>query len=290
MTISQSSISANGVQFGLLECGTGPLAMCLHGFPDSAWSWRHLLPRLAEAGYRAVAPFMRGYAPSTIPADGRYQTAALASDAIALHEALGGDAEAVIIGHDWGAATAYGAANGAPDRWRRVVGMSVPPGGVLAAAFLDPVQLQRSWYMFFFQHALSNVVVPMNDLAFIDHLWAGWSPGFDAGEELVHVKEALRDPDNLQAALGYYRAALGAGYRDPSLDELQAAVNAPLTHPTLYLHGADDGCVGPEWADNAQAALIHARSAIHIVPGVGHFMQVERPEAVNRLITEFLAG
>src|SRR6187402_33838 len=95
MSSSQTEVSrveANGVDFAYLHTGPddGPLALCLHGFPDSAHTWRHLLPALASAGYHAVAPFMRGYAPTAVPADGRYQTGALATDAIALHEALGG--------------------------------------------------------------------------------------------------------------------------------------------------------------------------------------------------------
>ena len=94
--IETHEVSANDLSFTYFECGTGPLALCLHGFPDSAHSWRHLLPELASAGYRAVAPFMRGYAPSAVPSDGCYQTAMLARDANALHEILGGDNDAVI--------------------------------------------------------------------------------------------------------------------------------------------------------------------------------------------------
>ena len=95
-------MSANGVEFAFLSAGeSGPLALCLHGFPDTAHTWRHLLPALAGAGFRSVAPFMRGYAPTSVPPDGRYQTGALALDANALHDALGGDDAAVIIGHDW---------------------------------------------------------------------------------------------------------------------------------------------------------------------------------------------
>ena len=160
-----------------LEEGSGPLALCLHGFPDSAWTYRHLLPALADAGFRAVAPWMRGYAPTAVPADGRYQTGALGLDACALHEALGGDGDAVIIGHDWGAMATYTAANHEPDRWRRVVTMAVPPAGAVGAGFMQYRQLKKSWYMFFFQHGLSDVVVGMDDLAFIDGLWADWSPG-----------------------------------------------------------------------------------------------------------------
>src|ERR1044072_1420855 len=115
MDLHEGRIEANGLLFAYLEAGPadGPLALCLHGFPDSAWTWRDLLPALADAGFRAVAPFTRGYAPSSVPADGRYQLAVLAQDAIALHEALGGDGDAVLIGHDWGATTAFVAASGA---------------------------------------------------------------------------------------------------------------------------------------------------------------------------------
>jgi pimeloyl-ACP methyl ester carboxylesterase len=217
------TVTVNDVELAYLEAGgDGPLALCLHGFPDSAQTWRHLLPRLADAGYRAVAPFMRGYAPSAVPADGRYQSAVLALDAIALHDAFGGGSDAVIIGHDWGALATHLAAAHTPDRWSRVVTMAVPPGGAVGEAFLgNPAQLKRSWYMFFFQHPLADVAVPANDLAFIEQLWRDWSPGFDATEELVHVKAALRDPAHLQAALGYYRATIGTGFQDPSLADIQ---------------------------------------------------------------------
>jgi pimeloyl-ACP methyl ester carboxylesterase len=108
--IQQQTVSANGIEFSVLTAGEGPLALCLHGFPDSAHGWRHLLPELAAAGYRAVAPFQRGYAPTGVPDDGRFQSGVLGVDANALHQALGGDGDAVIIGHDWGASGAHSAA------------------------------------------------------------------------------------------------------------------------------------------------------------------------------------
>jgi pimeloyl-ACP methyl ester carboxylesterase len=101
MEINASTIETSELTYGCLTAGdSGPLALCLHGFPDTAHGWRYLLPALADAGFRAVAPFMRGYAPTSIPADGQYHVATLARDATALHEALGGDSDAVIIGHD----------------------------------------------------------------------------------------------------------------------------------------------------------------------------------------------
>lgn len=152
--ISEHSIRVNDLDIAYLAAGmdnTGPLALCLHGFPDSAHTWRHLLPRLADAGYRAVAPFLRGYAPTEVPSDGRFQTAASAMDALALGEALGGGPDSVIIGHDWGAVITHIAANYRPDAFAKVVTMAVPPGNAVGVAFLSNLaQIKRSWYMFFF--------------------------------------------------------------------------------------------------------------------------------------------
>lgn len=290
------TVEAAGVEFGCLAAGDrGSLALCFHGFPDTAYTWRHLLPRLAKAGFRAVAPFTRGFAPTAVPADGLYQTGVLARDAIALHGALDGDADAVLIGHDWGAPTVYGAASHAPDRWRAVVGMAVPPGGAMAAAFLSDLdQLQRSWYMFVFQHPLAEMVVSANDGALIDRLWSQWSPGYPPSHragDVDRVRQSLSDPKHLQAALGYYRATLGEGRRDPDLDELQAATGAVPPQPTLYLHGRDDGCVGADVAEAARASAIESgtdRLTVELIDGVGHFLHLERPDVVNDRILEFV--
>jgi len=287
--ISTSTVAANGVEFAYLECGEGPLALCFHGFPDSAHTWRQLLPALAGAGFRAVAPFMRGYAPTSVPDDGLFQTGALSADANALHDALGGDADAVLVGHDWGAPTVYGAAAVAPDRWRRVVGLAVPPGPAFGAAMVGSLaQVKRSWYMFYFQHPLADMVVPADDLALLDMLWADWSPGYDAAVDLAHVKASLRDPANLAAALGYYRAALGAGARSPEYDEIETSGGAELTQPTLYLHGRDDGCIGVEVAESARE--LSPWASVEIVDDAGHFLQLERPELVNARILSFLSA
>lgn len=290
-SISQATVRAGELEVSYLQCGSGPLAVCLHGFPDSPHTWRHLMPALAASGYRAVAPFMRGYAPTSVPVSGVYQTAALARDANALHEALGGDEDAVIIGHDWGAPSVCGAALDQPRRWKKVVSMAVPPGPALGAAFLGNLaQIQRSWYMFFFQHGLSNHVVGANDMAFVDMLWSQWSPGFDAATDLAHVKAALRGSENLQAALGYYRATLGDGKRDPELAELQQRMGGEVpTQPLLYLHGENDGCIGREVAEVAQA-MVPSTVQFAFVANAGHFMQLEQPQQVNKLILDFVNG
>lgn len=291
METKTRQVTANGVDFSLIEAGPddGPLALCLHGFPDTAHTWRHLLPDLASAGYHAVAPFMRGYAPSAVPADGRYQTGALVADACALHEVLGGDGRAVLVGHDWGAIATYGAAAHQPERWTRVVTAAVPPAGSLGAGFLNYDQLRRSWYMFFFQSPLADVAVPMNDLAYVERLWKDWSPGYDCDEDMAHVRESLGQGPNLAAALGYYRSQFGSTAQDPALAAEQAATSAPTPQPTLYLHGAQDGCMGVELLGNATDFLGPGSETV-VIDGAGHFLHLERPEEVNGRILAFLQG
>lgn len=287
--IVERTVNVDGLDVAYLAAGdSGPLAMCLHGFPDSAHTWRHLMPQLVDGGFRAVAPFLRGYAPTAVPADGRYQTGVLALDAIALHEALGGEGDAVIIGHDWGAPATYGAAGYAPERWSKVVGMAVPPAGAMSAALLGNLtQIKRSWYMFFFQHAIAEYVVGNDDLAFIDMLWADWSPGYAAADDIENAKRCLREPEHLAAALGYYRAALDLRSLDGSLDAVQAATQAVPPQPTLYLHGEDDGCIGVAVAESSRAAA-GEHVSIEIVERCGHFLHLERPDVVNHRIMEFL--
>jgi pimeloyl-ACP methyl ester carboxylesterase len=283
--------TANGLEFAYLHEGpeSGPLALCLHGFPDSAHSWDELLPALADAGYHAVAPFLRGYAPTAIPQDGLYQTGALARDVNRLHEALGGTAEAVIVGHDWGALATYGAVAHEPDRWRRVVTMAVPPTASVAQGFFRFDQLKRSWYTFFFQTALAEIAVPMDDYAFIDRLWADWSPGFDGARYARRAKEAIGTPERTLAAIGYYRALYDPGLHDPGLADEQAASLAPTPRPTLYLHGADDGCFSLDSFSDPLTFLAPG-SAFETVAGAGHFLHVEQPKTVNDSVLAFLSG
>src|SRR5215813_5301646 len=201
MTVSvpvrSAAVRANDLDFTVLEAGSGPLALCLHGFPDSAHTWRHLLPALAEAGFHAVAPFMRGFAPTAVPEDGCFSLGALIADANALHEALGGDGQAVLIGNDWGAEAAYGAAAFAPERWRRLVSLAIPPLTMDPQLFADFDQLRRFFYMFLFTLPIAEEVVAADEGAFIDRLWAEWSPGHDAEEDLALAKECIRDREHL---------------------------------------------------------------------------------------------
>ena len=281
-------VRANELEFGLLEAGTGPLALCLHGFPDSAHTWQHLLPALADAGFHAVAPFMRGYAPTAVPDDGCFGIGALVADAVALHQVLDGDGDAVLIGHDWGAEVAYGTAAFAPDRWRRVVTLGVPPLGLDPVLFGDYQQLKRFFYLFLFRDSLALAVeaVAADGMAFLERLWQDWSPGFDGAEVLARAKESLRQPANLTAAISYYRDSVMA---PPGEDVPDAAEAQAAGRPTLYLHGSADGCIGAELVGGAER-LLPLGSRMTVVQGAGHFLHLEKPEEVNRHVLSWVTA
>ena len=275
-------LTANGIRFAYHQLGPqdGPLVLCLHGFPDTAQSYAQLLPQLAAAGYRAVAPYMRGYAPSGLAADGDYSTRALGQDVLALIDALGAR-DAAVIGHDWGAYAAYCAANLDAIRIHRLVLMSVPHIG---GAVQSLRQLKRSWYIWFFQlSALPERRVARDNYAFIERLYRAWSPTWAISEEdLRPVKQALAAPGGLAAAIGYYRAMFRGSSRAS-----WALLSAKTTPPTLMLSGAIDGAVGAEVFGRSQEAF-SGPFEFQLLPDIGHFPQREAPEDVGKRILAFL--
>jgi pimeloyl-ACP methyl ester carboxylesterase len=283
------TIRTPNVTFEALEAGSGPLVLCLHGFPDQARSFRHQLPALARAGFHAVAPHMRGYAPTGAPADGRYDGMALGEDVVALLDALDAP-RAVVFGHDWGAAATYFAALLAPHRFERVVTAAVPYGPQFFRSLAtSPAQQRRSWYMFFFQHALADAALAHDDFALIDRLVEEWSPGWAwPAEDREATKASFRRAGTVGAALGYYRATMGPAFADPVvLEASAAAMSAPLAMPGLVLHGERDGCIGAELVAPMREYFPRGLR-VEIVPGAGHFVHQERPDAVNRIVLDFL--
>ncbi|HEY1222028.1 MAG TPA: alpha/beta hydrolase [Acidimicrobiales bacterium] len=258
----------------------GPLALCLHGFPDTPHTFRLLAPFLARNGYHVVVPAMRGYAPSSLSTSGNYHVSALAEDANQLHEFLGADQGAVLVGHDWGAAATYVATNSEPTRWRQAITMAVPPLEVFRHSFTRYEQLHASWYMFFFQNALAELVVGLNDMAFLRELWTAWSPEYDPSDELEPLREALSSPENLRAALEYYRAMFGHRL-------LGTVPPDPPSVATLYLHGADDGCFLASGLGQVLESLA-PNSKFTLIENAGHFVHLEQPDAVHDAIGAFL--
>ena len=273
-----------------------PIALCLHGFPDTAYSWRKIAPRLVESGWRVVAPFMRGYAPSSIPADGSYHIGAVMDDALRVRTAAGGTERDVVIGHDWGALAATGLAAMADSPFAKAVMMSVPPpaafrppGGPADRGRLIrqlPHQLLRSWYIMYFQlpwfpERSASWIVP--------RLWRRWSPGYRADEDLLHVDAAIGTPQSWRAALGTYRATIRNTRPPARYAELNRLwTEAPIV-PSQYLHGRDDGCMTSALAHWAEKVLPAGSEAV-IVERAGHFLQLEQPEKVADLVLGFVGS
>lgn len=278
-------MEANGIRFATLRWGDpgAPLALLIHGYPDSAWTWRHLGPFLADAGFYAVAPFTRGYGPSGFSPDSDYLVRGMADDVLALESQLRGAGPSVLVGHDWGAVVTWAISSESPGHFDRIVAMAVPPPATVLAPWgsMDTLpiglrQLRSSWYFFFNQlpgseHTLTRL---------IPRLWKTWSPGYDASRDLELLFSSLDSPARLKAALGYYRDNLRpAGFR--YLHGLKPA------QPALYLHGKSDGCVHAELALQA-SPLLPDGSRTEVIEGVGHFMHLEQPERVNPIIGEWL--
>lgn len=280
-------IHANGLEIAYLEARpadpAAPLVLCLHGFPDTAWSFADLLQRLAEAGYRAVAPFMRGYAPSALAPDGDYSIVALGRDVIALLEHFGAD-QGYVVGHDWGAAAAYAAAALRPDR---VAGITVAGVPHLRRFFLRPSrdQLRASHYMFGFQvpHTPERRMA-RDDFAWLRDLVRSWSPGWEIPADYwMRLTQAFAELPRRQAALAYYRRIP----RSLFSRDLWRYLLQPVRVPALCVAGAEDHCMLPQsFAD--QEHLFGAGYRLEKLPGVGHFMHLEAPDAFAAVVTQAL--
>jgi pimeloyl-ACP methyl ester carboxylesterase len=271
-----------------------PIALSLHGFPDTAYGWRKVAPSLVAAGWRVVAPFLRGYAPSSLPSDGSYHVGALMDDALRVLQAAGPTGRDVFIGHDWGAIAGAGLAAMPDSPFAKTVIMSTPlgaafrplgrvPDGLALAARL-PRQLLRSWYIFYFQlpwlpERSARWVVP--------RLWRQWSPHQPAVEDLRHVDAAIGAPQRWRAALGAYRATVRNTRPPARYAELHRHwLSAPLI-PTLYLHGREDRCATADYA-RWVARVLPPGSDTAIVAGAGHFLQLDQPAMVGRRIVDFI--
>jgi pimeloyl-ACP methyl ester carboxylesterase len=280
----QLVLNASGMSFGALAWGDrgAPLALMIHGYPDTAWTWRHLGPFLAERGWRAVAPFTRGYAPTELAPNDRYLVADQVGDVLALHAELGGDARSVLIGHDWGALATWGVTAAAPDRFARYAALALPtpatllkPWTSLSTLGIAARQARMSWY--FVYNQLPGAERGLDRV--IPKHWRDWSPGYDAREDLRHVFEALRGPGRRRAALRYYRNNLQAG--------LRATFTVRAGAPALYLHGERDGCVQATLGSRYPETRAPG-SRFERVADAGHFLQLEQPDRVNNLIGDWV--
>lgn len=270
-------VRANGLDFACFAEGEGPLVLLLHGFPDTAHTWDWIRPRIAAAGFRAVSPFLRGYAPTQIPAGDAFDLLTLGRDVAALVEVLGGGKPAVVVGHDWGAAAAYAATSLRPELVAKLVTIAIPHPATLAPR-LATLWGARHFLGFRLPGALARFVA--DDFAMVDRLYRRWSPTWDVPRaELEPAKNAFAAPGCANAAIGYYRCA---SLVPPA--ELRSRVHAPA----LCFGGLDDGVL-EERDFRAGARAFTSSYDLVMTPG-GHFLHRESPEAFAAPLLDFLAS
>jgi pimeloyl-ACP methyl ester carboxylesterase len=278
-----------GLTFPAMAAGEGPVVLLLHGFPDTPATFTHQLSALAAAGYRAVAPTMRGYAPEAQAEDGDYHGIRMAEDVAAWAEALS-DRPVHLVGHDWGANIAYAAAALAPERFASLTTMAVPHPVRFGEAFAgNPQQQARSAYILAFQTPGFEQQIIADDCAYLEALWRAWSPEWDIPADLLgEMKAAFRQPGVARAALEYYRQAFDA--TSPAGQATAALFMQPIRVPTLGICGADDQCISADVFTGAMRPEDFAAGVkVETIPGAGHFCHAEAPEAVNAVLLSWLA-
>jgi pimeloyl-ACP methyl ester carboxylesterase len=282
-------ISANGIRLHAAEAGRGPLVLLLHGFPQFWWTWRAQLTGLADAGFRVVAPDLRGYGASDKPPRG-YDLPSLAGDVAALVRALG-EREAVVVGHDWGGLLAWTTAVLHPRTVRRLVVVSMAHPRRLRAAVGDARQRRA------LRHALAFQLprVPERRLTRVDddpvaellRNWSGpaWQHTADFAEAVDHYRAAARIPQAAYGAMEYYRWAGRSQLRPDGL-RFARRMAAPVSAPTLQLHGALDPYILTTTAQGSGRYVAGAYEWSEL-PGLGHFLPEEAPDDVTRAIADF---
>lgn len=276
-------VEANGQRFELAECGSGDrLALCLHGFPELNFSWRHQMPLLAARGWRVWAPNLRGYGASSKP-DGvdSYRIDRLLEDVAALID-LSGAREVMLVAHDWGAIIAWMFAIRQVRPLERLVIMNVPHPKCAEREIRHWHQLRRSWYIFFFQiPGLPERLLAANGAEAVKKAFlssAANKERFPADVLQLYADAALR-PGALTAMLNYYRALL----RSPDMRD----VGDGMVHvPTLMIWGEEDVALHIRCTDGTDQWV--PALELHRLPGISHWVQQDAPEQVNDILADWL--
>jgi pimeloyl-ACP methyl ester carboxylesterase len=279
---SHRYVRLGGVRFHYVEAGGGPLVVLLHGFPEFWYSWRHQIGALAAGGLRVAAPDLRGYNESGKPAGLRhYRTSVLAEDVCRLIRHLGCD-RAAVVGHDWGGVIAWKLAGSFPEVVDRLVVLNAPHPAAYWRELRRPGQWLRSAYILFFQlPLLPEWLLRAGDFALLEAAWR-WQPartGAFSMADIRRYREALARPGALSAALNYYRALFW--YPHDSLAPLP-----PIAVPTLLIWGERDPYLGLPLTEGLSTWVRDLRVAR--LPSAGHWVQIDAPARVNRLLLDFL--
>jgi pimeloyl-ACP methyl ester carboxylesterase len=272
------------VHLHYVEMGEGPLVVMLHGFPEAWFSYRHQIPALAQAGFRVVAPDMRGYNLSDKPRGvAAYTADKVATDIAGLIRSLG-EKHAAVVGHDWGGGIAWVFAALHPELLDRLVILNAPHPARLLKAFLTmPSQLRRSWYMFFFQlPRLPERLVASHDYAWVRRaLRQTVRPDAFSPTEIERYVRALKQPGAVTAGINYYRAAF-------RYSQVLRRAGRPVTRPVQVIWGEQDPFLARELAVPGAAYAPHCQ--VEYLPDASHWLQHDRPDRVNQLLLDFLTA
>ena len=276
-------IDVGGLRLHCVEAGTGPLVVLLHGFPEFWYAWRHQIPALADAGYRVVAPDLRGYNTSDKPSRVRdYRPRVLVQDVADLIVALGAGSAAV-AGHDWGGGLAWLLAMQHPKRVERLVLLNAPHPVRFLKGLRSPRQLRRSWYILAFQLPwLPERLVAARDFQALRWIFRHQPtrPGAFTAQDIDRYVVAAAQPGALRAAINYYRAA----FRANPLAQAHGLRRVDI--PTLIIWGDQDRSLGRELAEPDRAWVPDVR--VERIAEASHWVQADDPERVNQLMVDFL--
>ena len=299
-----------GITLSVHEAGAGPAVVLCHGFPELAYSWRHQIPALAAAGFRAIAPDQRGYGGSDAPADiEAYGMAELTGDMVGLLDALGIE-RAVFVGHDWGGFVAWAMPVLHPERTAGVIGvntpyMPFPPTSVLRQVFTDDDRLYILWFQ---KPGVAEAVLDAHPRLVFEKVmrrgYAGQGDMAQAGREgrdanpfrqlptFEPTGPALLTPAEVDV---YARAFTARGFRGPvnwyrnvdrNRERFPDVSTRPITLPCLMITAEWDRVLSPALAQGMPALCSDLET--HMIPGCGHWTQQEKPEDLNRLLTDWL--
>ncbi len=283
MDLRERYIETNGIKLHVMEAGPadGPMVLFLHGFPEFWYAWRKQIAYFAERGYLVVVPDQRGYNLSDKPKGiASYKIDELAKDAVGLIDAYGRD-QIFLVGHDWGAAVSWWVSLKYPERIKRLVIMNVPHPLIMAKhLFGNQKQMERSWYIFYFQlpgvveafASADNYQWPVNLLIETSR------PGAFSPEELEKYREAFMQPDAFSSMVNWYRAALQARSAPPA--------DFRIKMPILVLWGMNDVAIIPEQAEESMAFCDNGR--LVKFEECSHWIEHEEAETINPMIDAFL--
>jgi epoxide hydrolase 4 len=263
-----------------VETGEGPLVVLLHGFPEFWYGWRLQIAPLAAAGFRVVAPDLRGYNLSSTPGEiGAYTADKLAADVRSLILERGAES-ALVVGHDWGGTAAWALAMNHPEVVERLAILDAAHPRKLNEGLKHPSQLRRSWYFFYFQlpGGVPEHHARADDYEFFKHFLRDADPPYTE-EELGHYVEAWAHPGVTKAMIDYYRAAVRLG----SKQELR-----PVSAPTLVIWGERDRYLGPDLAEPHHADVPNL-DRVERLPDASHWVHHDAAERVNQLLIDFFA-